>query len=316
VDKRMKLLIAYDGSSHADAALENLKETGLPPQVEAVVLSAADVWLLPDPRPVSPSVPASVIAAAEKAQSQARAAVEQAENLARQACQRLQADFPEWQVQAEAHANSAAWAIIEKAEAWPADLVVVGSHGASGLEKLILGSVSQKVVTEVRCSVRVARRRAAAKSGPLRLVVGLDGSPGADAAIQTVANRVWPADVEVHLITVADPRMLTAVVSPDHPAHQWIEPGDEDEWAWLYRMSAAASAKLQATGLTVSTLIKEGDPKQLLIEEAEAWGADCIFVGARGHRGLQRLLLGSVATAIAARAHCTVEVVRPKQSET
>jgi nucleotide-binding universal stress UspA family protein len=76
-------------------------------------------------------------------------------------------------------------------------------------------------------------------------------------------------------------------------------------------MSEAAAGKLEAAGLKVSSLVASGDPKQILVEEAESCGADCIFVGARGHRGLQRLLLGSVATAVAARAGCTVEVVRP-----
>ena len=51
--------------------------------------------------------------------------------------------------------------------------------------------------------------------------------------------------------------------------------------------------------------------KSLLLEEAERWGADCIFVGARGLNRLERLLLGSVSTAVAARARCSVEVVRP-----
>jgi nucleotide-binding universal stress UspA family protein len=49
----------------------------------------------------------------------------------------------------------------------------------------------------------------------------------------------------------------------------------------------------------------------VLLEEAEEWGADCIFVGSRGsHEPLAGLLLGSVSTAVVARAHCSVEVVR------
>jgi nucleotide-binding universal stress UspA family protein len=47
----------------------------------------------------------------------------------------------------------------------------------------------------------------------------------------------------------------------------------------------------------------------LLIAEAESWGADCIFVGARGMGRIGRFLLGSVSSAVAARAHCSVEVV-------
>jgi nucleotide-binding universal stress UspA family protein len=62
--------------------------------------------------------------------------------------------------------------------------------------------------------------------------------------------------------------------------------------------------------LVASPLIKEGDPKQLLCDEAERWGADCIFVGAKNLSRIDRFLLGSVSAAVAARAHCSVEVVR------
>jgi nucleotide-binding universal stress UspA family protein len=51
----------------------------------------------------------------------------------------------------------------------------------------------------------------------------------------------------------------------------------------------------------------------LLIAEAESWGADCIFVGARGMDRIDRFLLGSVSSALAARAHCSVEIVRDRK---
>lgn len=53
----------------------------------------------------------------------------------------------------------------------------------------------------------------------------------------------------------------------------------------------------------------EEEPKRLLIAEAETWGADCIFVGSRGMGRIDRFLVGSVSSAVAARAHCSVEVV-------
>ena len=73
------------------------------------------------------------------------------------AAARISYDFPHWTVRAEAVADSPAWAIIKRAEAWPAHLVVLGAHGHSALSRFVLGSVSQKALTEVRCSVRIAR---------------------------------------------------------------------------------------------------------------------------------------------------------------
>jgi nucleotide-binding universal stress UspA family protein len=66
-------------------------------------------------------------------------------------------------------------------------------------------------------------------------------------------------------------------------------------------------------GLDAAVMIRRGTPKHELLDEAESWQADCIFVGAKGVRGIDRLMLGSVSSAVSARAHCSVEVVRPRR---
>ena len=71
--------------------------------------------------------------------------------------------------------------------------------------------------------------------------------------------------------------------------------------------------KLRAAELVASSVIKKGDPKRVLVDESEHWGADSIFVEARGLRLIERFLLGSVSAAVATRAHCSVEVVRAKE---
>ena len=74
-----------------------------------------------------------------------------------------------------------------------------------------------------------------------------------------------------------------------------------------------AADKLRAAALKTEVVVKEEDPKRLLIAEAESWGADCIFVGARGMGRIERFLLGSVSSAVAARAHCSVEVAHDQK---
>jgi len=63
-------------------------------------------------------------------------------------------------------------------------------------------------------------------------------------------------------------------------------------------------------GLSAVPIVQEGDPKQVLLGEAERCNADCIFVDAEGHSRLERFLVGSVSSAVAARTRCSVEVVR------
>ena len=49
--------------------------------------------------------------------------------------------------------------IVDEAKDWPADLIVVGSHGYSGVKRWLLGSVAQSVVSHAPCSVEVVRKR-------------------------------------------------------------------------------------------------------------------------------------------------------------
>ena len=74
--------------------------------------------------------------------------------------------------------------------------------------------------------------------------------------------------------------------------------------------AGSLESELRAAGLDVSSVIKEGDPKTVFLEEAVLRGTDSIFVGASGTSALDRLLLGSVSGALAARASCSVEVIR------
>lgn len=154
----MKLLIAYDGSECADAALEDLKNAGLPKAVEAIVMSLADVFVPPPINEVvDNSFPMYVPAGVRRAHERAEREVKKAELMAKRASEQIKKSFPEWHVRHEALADSPAWALIRTAEEWNADLIVVGAHGHSVLGgRLILGSVSQRVLHEASRSVRVA----------------------------------------------------------------------------------------------------------------------------------------------------------------
>jgi nucleotide-binding universal stress UspA family protein len=81
-----------------------------------------------------------------------------------------------------------------------------------------------------------------------------------------------------------------------------------------------AAAKLrvdeESRQLNVTTEVISGSPKQVILEEAEAFGADLIIVGSHGHGMLERFLLGSVSQAVALHARCSVEIVRSPKTQT
>jgi nucleotide-binding universal stress UspA family protein len=288
--------MAYDGSACADAALDDLRRAGLPEEGEAIVLSVGTAWPLLG-EGASPHDLAAI-----SSQELARA-----ETLSARAAGRVRADLPAWLVTSEAVVESPQWAIVQKADAWQPDLVVVGSHGRSAIGRAILGSVSQSVLTHVACSVRIARRRASGGGrGPVRLVIGVDGSVESATAVSAVALRRWPAGSEARVVAVVEaPEPLMKL-----PVSARVTSVSDSPHQWVTRAVDRVAEELRDAGLSVSPLVCEGDPKRVLVDESERWDADCIFVGAKGLSRLDRFLLGSVSLAVAVRAHCSVEVVR------
>jgi nucleotide-binding universal stress UspA family protein len=316
----MKILIGYDGSECADAALDDLAQAGLAESGEVHILSVAEIWLPPPP----PST-YEIIEEARNAESPGElqrdfakhcAAAKDALVLAERARDRVQARFPGWRVSADSSCGSAAWELVAKADQWKPDLIVVGSHGRTALGRFVLGSVSQRVLTEALCSVRIARGRVDEPNSPVRIIVGTDGSPASEEALRAVAARNWPAKSEVKVVLVDDPLAPEFLGKVIPPLGKMLEEDRKEERAWVEKISRQSRDILRSAANKVTCVVREGDPKRELPKAAEEWGADSIFVGSAGFSNrFERFVLGSVSAAVAARAHCSVEVVRKKRQE-
>lgn len=306
-----RILIAYDGSPCADAAIEDLAKAGLPSELEACVIAVADVWLPTNPSGPMPEFPPANSEAVRKAREQALAALESVKALAARAAERLRTLHPHWKVESFGCADSPAWGVLNKSVEWKANLVVLGSHGRSVLERLFLGSVSQKVAAEAPCAVRISRPRKHPHHARARVVIAVDGSADSAAAVRAVAARVWPEFSEFRVVAVMDARLETAIAWPESVAAQWVQAGDSAAREGLLRMLEHSAKILSDAGLATETQLLNGDPKKELLAHAEAWEADAIFIGARGLHHGGRLALGTMASAIAGRAHCSVEIIRP-----
>jgi len=237
--------------------------------------------------------------------------VAESSTLANHAKKRLQGMFPRWQVRAEATYGSPAWEILTKADEFKPDLIVVGSHGRSSISRFFLGSISQKVLTEAHSSVRIARGRIEVDPAPARLLIGFDGSKGAQAAVELVAGRTWPENSEIRLVAALEDLTPSAIGRFVPPIAHMTEEVNLWERDWMTTLAESALKKLGSETISATLHLHPGSPKTVLVEEAEQWHADCIFVGANASGGsFERFLLGSTSAAVAARAHCSVEVVR------
>lgn len=317
--QRMKIVIGYDGSGCAEAALDDLQRAGLPSEAEALVLSVTEVSLPPPPPSsfeiVEQAREVHVAADIPRVYAKDSPAMKEAQSLAERAGARLRANFPGWEITAEASVGSPARELVRKADEWKPDLIVVGSHGRSAVERLLLGSVSQGVLTYARCSVRVARGRVEEPDTPVRIVVGVDGSPASAAAVREVASRLWPIKSEVRVIAVNNLLTPTFIGRVFPPVGKIIEESNQADREWLKKILENSSQQLRQSELKVLTEIRDGDPKRELVEAAKEWGADSIFVGSIGFGNpFERFVLGSVSASVAARAHCSVEVVRPRKT--
>ena len=147
----------------------------------------------------------------------------------------------------------------------------------------------------------------------MKVLLALDGSPHSHAALVEFAARPWPSGTEAQILTVIhssiplllDPALLVAAAHME----QTLE---------LRRDAPAlveeASQRIRDAnpGISVTATTIEGIPEDEIVEEAQRWGADLIVLGSHGYGRMRRVVLGSVAGAVVAKAPCSVQVVRAK----
>ena len=152
----MKILLAVDGSPCSDKAVEEIARRPWPAQSKIKVLTAIELPIPPTPE--AWAIPPTYLEELDLAAS------DQARSVVEQAVAKLRAAMgSEANVTGEALPGPPRVVILDKAESWGADLIVVGSHGYRAWERFLLGSVSQSVVAHAKCSVEVVR----CASGPV-----------------------------------------------------------------------------------------------------------------------------------------------------
>ncbi len=198
-------------------------------------------------------------------------------------------------------------AIVKRAEAFGADLVVVGSHGRTGLSRMLLGSVAEKVVRHAPCAVLVARKSAA--EGPV--IASTDFSdaskPGLRAAAMEAARAGSPL-VAIHVFPLAWPGATPYAVDA-----AGLSAALSDTEALRHATDDLDKAIAEATrGLLVQAKgeVLVGDPATLVVQRAEDLGARLVVVATHGRTGLSRMLMGSVAERIVQLVHTSVLAVR------
>lgn len=137
----------------------------------------------------------------------------------------------------------------------------------------------------------------------MRVLLAIDSSELSEAVVNEVERRPWPPDTVVCVLTVIDLLALNSAVG-------YLEPFIKSENEAAKALAQSVSERLGGRGLQTTALAVEGYPGSSIVEEAEKWGADLVFVGSHGHSGFVRFMLGSIAKAVVQNAPCSVEIVR------
>ena len=180
--------------------------------------------------------------------------------------------------------------------ATPRDLIVMGTHGRTGLSRVLLGSVAERVVRHAPCSVLIAREHGEPRAYR-HLLVPVDFSEASRRALDEAGDLATRTGATVTLLHVLERVSASSLLAADQGATALL-----DDWAELIE---------RKTQTQVTRMIRTGTAShQALSVAAEDPSIDLIIVGSRGRTGLSRLLIGSVAERIVRHATGAVLIAR------
>ena len=206
-------------------------------------------------------------------------------------------------------AGPAVPAVVELAATRHVSAIVMGSHGRHGASRLFLGSTAEGVLRRTDIPVFiVSQAEVALPPNPLdRILVALDDSDPADAAIEFALDLAHPHDTTIVLTHVVALKALHQLATTQHyPA----ENAFSDERLEAQEVLTKAAERVRARGIPVETILLDGTPIDEITHLASSQSASLVVIGTHGRRGLRRLFLGSVAEGVVRDSPVPVAVVR------
>ncbi len=292
--KRLNILLADDGSQHAQAAVELLGELLLPPKSRVTDLRV----FTPDQIPALPDF--------EKALAQTK------ERLLNKGIM----------TETNLVLGEPAEKIIEIAEADKPDLIVLGAKGLRATLGILLGGVAQQVVEYAYCPVLIVR---APFQGLRHILIVTDGSPNAQHAVRYLTKLPLPKNVDVHVMHVMPPEehpiMMTSLAGVWQTAY--VEQAIVDEAAALLekqKCNGEALLKrtcdlLQRNGIESTPVLERGDAATEIIEYVKSNHMDLIVTGSRGLSQFKGWWMGSVSRKLIHYSNCSVLIVKAPGKE-
>ncbi len=196
--------------------------------------------------------------------------------------------------------------IVDEAIKSKSTMIVMGRRGRTGLKRLMMGSVTARVIGHAPCNVLVVPK--AAQLEFKNIVVATDGSKYSVAAASEALGLAKRNGSALTIISVVPSELLTptdidfTITQREHIA--------EKEMHEAEKSAKAVKEAAQKEGVSVRAFVLSGRPADAIIETAQEKKADLIVLGSHGRTGVERLLMGSVAERVIVLASCPVLVVK------
>lgn len=312
--KIKRILVPTDFSSCSNAALDQAVLLALAHRAELVVLHVVELHAI-DPVGPEPAYP-------DVEEIHRRLEAIAGDEMGRLIAQRSAESLALKDVMRRGVA--AAPTIVAYAEQAHADLIVMGTHGRRGLRRLLLGSVTEEVVSTAGCPVLTVHpgkdQPAGAPAAGIsdvsraeRIVVPHDFSADADAALgvaQELARQYGSRIDVIHVIAPPiDPEMYTPLHDPARAASQVAVRQEVTR-----RLNERIEAKM-LPGITIEAHVCDGHAASGIVDFAHDQQANLIVIASHGLSGLRRFLLGSVTASVVRSARCPVLMLRAPNSD-
>lgn len=205
-----------------------------------------------------------------------------------------------------------AGAIVDTAVSEQVDLIVMSTHGRTGLSRWVFGSVTERVLRGADCAALIVR-----SPQPLRhILVTLDGSRLSEQALAPALTLARAFESKVTLLRVSEPMEINPETIEQIGQAEWglgeqlsSEPLRNEE-NYLQNLAAAQ----QRSGLEVQTAVVSGPVAAAILDFSEAQHADLIAMSTHGRSGLRRWVYGSITEKVLRGARCAMLVIRPPGS--
>jgi nucleotide-binding universal stress UspA family protein len=290
-----KILVGTDFSASAERALDTALALAAPTLAEVHLIHALEMIAAP-PSPYTVAIPEDVIRAAREGGRRKLDAAQRKVEARGLATSAVLGDVP------------AAPAIAARARELGADLVVVGSHGHTGLKRFLLGSVAEHTVKESTIPVLTVRGEGRAEA-PRTIVVGTDFSAQAERAVAVAAEWARAFGAQLHLVHAIP------FVPPLFAPYDVTVPGTLIDESYVAAGKKLAAIAEQLAGVDAHVSVLSAAPQDALDTIAKRVHADLIVTGSRDLRGVKHALLGSVAERTLRLAPCAVLTVKAQNHQ-